>query len=144
CSIASSAITCSFGPLRPGGVATVTVSGVTDGSFTGPLTNAATAASPTADPVPANNTGTGSVQVNASADVAIPQTPTPPTPDPGPGPHPRPPHDQQRPLNRPGGPGQRSPARRVHLRVRLGGHRLHASGGRGRRHHHLSPGRHPE
>ena len=72
CSIVGAAIACSFGPLNPGGVATVTVSGVIGDGFTGTLSNAATASSPNA----ANSTGTGSVLVSASADVAITKTAT--------------------------------------------------------------------
>ncbi len=76
CSIVGTAITCSFGPLIPGGVATVTVTGVIGDGFTGTLSNAATASSTTPDPVAGNNTGSASVLVNASADVAITKTAT--------------------------------------------------------------------
>ena len=80
CSIVAATLSCAFGSLNPGGVATVTLTGTVDGAFTGALSNTASVSSPTPDPSPANNTGTGTVQVNASADLAITKTATPAVP----------------------------------------------------------------
>ncbi|OLR93185.1 DUF11 domain-containing protein [Actinokineospora bangkokensis] len=63
---------CTLGTLAPGAELVITLRAVVAPDFTGDrLDFTATSASPTADPLPDNNSATASAQVDASADVAI-------------------------------------------------------------------------
>ncbi|MGG5258682.1 CARDB domain-containing protein [Phycicoccus avicenniae] len=77
------ALACSIGSLTPGGTATVTVRATLSPMFTGTLSNTTTVASPTPDPVPANNTSTVTGDGAPSADLAITKTMSPNAPVPG-------------------------------------------------------------
>ncbi len=81
CSVsAEGRVLCGLGGLPPGASATVTVSGSLDLAYTGTLTNAATAASPTPDPDDFNNRASVSAVVAPSADVSITKTLSPSNP----------------------------------------------------------------
>jgi len=76
CGIAGSALRCDVRALPSGVSATVTVTGTArlSGADSATITNAATVASPTNDPVPGDNTSSVRVQVLAVADVAVTKT----------------------------------------------------------------------
>src|SRR5207245_2475102 len=72
CSIAAGVLTCTLADVANGGTFTATVTGTAPAS--GTLTNTATVSSPTADPVPANNTSTLITTVTPQADLQIVKT----------------------------------------------------------------------
>ncbi|MBA3780411.1 MAG: DUF11 domain-containing protein [Nocardioides sp.] len=77
CTVTGGTVSCALGALASGRSVQVTIGAQVAAGATDTLVNSATAASPTTDPTPGNNTGTSSVTVATSADLSITKSATP-------------------------------------------------------------------
>ena len=76
CDVSAATLQCALGDLAPGASRTFTLTARIDPAATGDLVNAATVATDTSDPNPANDTASATVTASPSADVALTKTAT--------------------------------------------------------------------
>ena len=67
----TSLVSCNLGDLAPGSSLTIVIPGVVDAGVTAPVTNTATATSPTFDPAPSDNAATITTPVAPLSDLAV-------------------------------------------------------------------------